>query len=152
MSTPENLHAAVGTWTGTSRLWLPEEPTREAPSTALVAPAAQGKFSTIAYTWSVDGEPQEGVLVVGHEPARGVASAVFIDSWHMGDIFMVLRGQIDTKGAIDTRGSYAVEGGPDWGWRTVVQPGNDTLCVVMYNVSPDGEEVLGFELAYTRAA
>ncbi len=65
---------------------------------------------------------------------------------------MMLEGRVDTNDVVDTRGSYAVEGSPDWGWRIVVEPGNDALRVLMYNVTPDGEEVLGFELAYTRAA
>ena len=38
--------------------------------------------------------------------------------------------------------------GPDWAWRTVVRATNDGWELVMYNVSPDGEETLAFHNIY----
>ncbi len=152
MSAPESLRRSIGTWTGTSRLWLPEEPTRESESTASVALAARDKFSMIAYTWVIDGEPQEGLLLLGSESEHNAVHAVFVDSWHMGDTFMICQGQVEAHGAVVVRGSYAVESGPEWGWRIAIEPGPDALRVVMYNVLPDGNEVPGFECTYRRAA
>ncbi len=152
MSTPDNLRALIGTWTGTNRLFLPDAPTRESPSTASVALAAGGKFCTVAYTWVFDDEPQDGLLILGVEPEGSVVNAVFIDSWHMGDAFMIMRGQIEANNTIVVRGSYAVEASPDWGWRIGVEPRKNALRVVMYNVSPDGDEWLGVEATYTRTA
>ena len=151
MSTPELLHTLTGTWTGTSRLYLPGEPTRESPSNASVTLIAREKFCTIAYTWVFDGEPQEGLLMLGAESERSIVNALFVDSWHMGDKFMILEGKGDTTNAVVLHGSYAVEGGPDWGWKIVVEPGNTTLRILMYNVLPDGEEFLGVEATYTRS-
>ncbi len=148
MSAPESLRTSIGAWTGANRLFLPEEPTRESQSTASVALVARGKFSTIAYTWAFEGESQEGLLLIGQ--ADEVVSAVFVDSWHMGDKLMLCEGRAAANEAIKVRGSYAVEGGPDWGWRIVVEPGDNTLRVTMYNVTPDGDEVLGVEASYTR--
>ena len=50
------------------------------------------------------------------------------------------------RGSVDVSGSYAAPPGPDWGWRTTLGPGPDeTLRMVMYNVTPDGEEYLAVE-------
>jgi hypothetical protein len=68
MSVPEGLEDLVGEWSGTNKLWLtPDEPVRESETTASVTLAAQGKFITIAYTWSFEGEPQDGLIVLGRE-------------------------------------------------------------------------------------
>ena len=150
MSAPESLRTSIGAWTGTNRLFLPEEPIRDSPSNASVSLAARGKFSSIAYTWDFEGEAQEGMLLIGY--AGEVVTAVFVDSWHMGDKLMLCQGQVGANETIDVRGSYAVEGSPDWGWRIVVEPGDNVLRVTMYNVTPDGDEVLGVEASYSRAA
>ena len=64
---------------------------------------------------------------------------------------MVCAGSMDDDGVIDVRGSYAVPPGPDWGWRTVIEPaGKDSLEIVMYNISPGGEETLAFRNRYER--
>lgn len=65
---------------------------------------------------------------------------------------MSCEGAADSRGSLEVRGSYAAQPGPDWGWQTVVGPGADgTLRMVMYNVSPDGNEDLAVEAVYRRA-
>jgi hypothetical protein len=50
------------------------------------------------------------------------------------------------------RGSYAAAPGPDWGWRTVIETAeDDSLRMVMYNLTPDGQEYLAVEAVYRRA-
>ena len=149
MSVPASLQSAVGTWDGTKKLFLPGEPTRESESTLTVALAAQGKFSTIAYTWTFEGEPQDGLMVIGSNEEQVVTA--WIDSWHTGDQMMQCEGQVDANGEIVVRGSYKVEGHPDWGWRMVVAPTSNALRIEMYNVTPDGQEMLGVEATYSRA-
>jgi hypothetical protein len=151
MSTLAHWHTLVGTWTGTSRLLLPDEPPRESPSTASIAVIAQGKFCTLAYTWVFDGQPQDGLVVFGYDPDRRAMDAIFVDSWHMGDKLMRLQGQDAAQDTVDVRGSYAVDASPDWGWRLVIEPGDTAWCMLMYNVAPDGEEFLGVEATYTRS-
>ena len=52
---------------------------------------------------------------------------------------------------IDLRGSYRVPSSPDWGWRTVIEPGeSDTLRLIMYNVTPDGREELAVEATFAK--
>jgi Protein of unknown function (DUF1579) len=143
------LHALAGNWTGTSRLWLnPSEPPYECRSTVWVISAARGKFMRLDYTWDYQGEPQEGALLLGHERERNIVTAVWIDSWHMGAKYMACEGKV-TDGAISVRGSYAAPPGPDWGWRTVIEPrGADSFRLDMYNITPDGQAALAVEALY----
>jgi hypothetical protein len=152
MAALDGLRASIGAWAGTSRLYLPGEPIRESQSTASVALAIKGNFSAIAYTWAFDGEPQEGQLLLGYESETNAVNAIFVDSWHMGDKLMICQGRVETNGAVVVRGSYAVEAGPDWGWRIAIEPAGETLRVAMYNVTPDGDELLGYETLYARVA
>lgn len=153
MSVLDELLSLAGKWNGTYRLIVvPTDPARVSPSTASVSPVAGRRFARLDYEWDYEGKPQDGSLLVGHEKERGVVTAVWVDSWHMSNKFMVCEGAADARGAIEVRGFYAAPPGPDWGWRTVVGPGADgKLRMVMYNVSPDGAEDLAVEAVYTRA-
>ena len=65
---------------------------------------------------------------------------------------MALRGTAETDGSITVHGTYAAPPGPDWGWRIDLLPGNGSaLRMVMYNITPDGQEVVAVEADYTRA-
>lgn len=140
----------TGRWSGRNQVLLPGEPPHESSTTAAITPIVGGKFVQLGYTWAYDEVPQEGLLIVGQEPANDVITAVWIDSWHMGNAFMVCRGQAGVTGALDLRGTYAVESSADWGWRIVIVPSNAALLIRMYNVTPGGEEFLGVEARYTR--
>ena len=146
------LFGLAGRWIGHKRVLLPGEAPSESASTALVTPIINGLFVQLVYTWAFDGAAQEGLLLVGLKQSEQAVTAVWIDSWHMGDTFMICRGQVGATGGVDARGSYTVPSSPDWGWRMVIEPGNDELRILMYNVTPDGTEELGVEVAYTRDA
>ncbi len=152
MSALDSLAHLVGEWTGSSRLWLsPTDTAHASSSTASVTLEAMGKFVTIKYTWAFDNEPQEGLLLLGYEKEHDTVKSVWIDSWHMSDKFMVCQGNTEGGGVISIRGSYPAPPGPDWGWRMVIDPeGGDSFRIVMYNVSPDGEEALAVEAIYAR--
>jgi len=152
MSVPDGFTKSVGDWTGKNRLWLsPKDPVRECKSTAAVALVARGKFVTISYTWTFDGEPQEGLFLLGFESDGRTAAGVWIDSWHMSDKSMICRGTQDATGVVSVEGSYSAPPGPDWGWRTVFdRKDGDSFRVTMYNVPPGGEEELAVEAVYER--
>ncbi len=152
MRTREHWQPVVGTWTGTSRLFLPDEPIRESPATAAVTLLAQGTFCTLAYTWVFDGAPQDGLMLWGYDAAHQTVDAVFVDSWHMGDTMLRLQGVGDARASLVVHGTYAVPASPDWGWRIEVAARDTTLRVAMYNVPPDGDALLGVDASYTRSA
>jgi hypothetical protein len=150
MASIDSVIKLAGTWTGTNRLWMmPGDPVRESASTATVTPVAKGGFARIDYTWSFEGKPHEGSLLVGIDKAKGRAIAVFCDSWHMSETFMVCEGD-EVGGTISVTGSYAAPPGPDWGWRTVIEPADDAFRLAMYNIEPDGEEALAVETVFSR--
>src|SRR5262249_26986238 len=141
-----------GQWTGTNRLWLtPGEPVRESSTEMTVALVAQGKFATFQYTWADDGKPQDGLLLLEHDPQSGEASATWVDSWHMQDNAMFFQGKANEQGVLSLKGSYAAPPGRDWGWQINIVPNPDgTFKIAMLNISPDGRANLAVEATYTR--
>ena len=154
MTVPAALEFLLGSWTGTSRLWRPWlEPSDTASvSTATVGVVARGRFMTIDYTWELEGEAQQGLLLLGLEHKAGVVHAVWVDSWHMGEKPMTCTGTADEAGVVTVLGAYAAPPGPDWGWRTVLTPNAEggSFEIVMTNIAPDGEETPAFHNHYAR--
>lgn len=152
MNTREPLVESVGAWSGTYRLWLsPDDPGRVTETGASVELVARATFGLVRYDWAYDGEPQDGVLLVRLAPDQSAVAMVWVDSWHTGGGFMEFRGEGATDGTLTALGSYAAPGGPDWGWRIVVAADADTgLRITMFNITPDGQEMLAVESAYRR--
>ena len=149
MSNLQWLAALAGKWTARYRLFLPPSPPFDCDSVAAIVPALGGSFVRIDYTWAHEGKTQEGMLLLGHDPKAGTTSAVWIDSWHMGNQFMTCRGASPDGGRVEVRGSYAAPPGPDWGWRTVIERvDRASFRLTMYNVTPDGQEELAVEAHY----
>lgn len=152
MTVITSLHALLGDWQGPSKLWLmPTDPVRESQSVATVAEVAQGQSLVIRYNWEFEGQPQDGMLalVPGGQPE--VVRAIWLDSWHMANSYMLCEGSATDTG-ISVKGSYQAPPGPDWGWRIVLEPqGNAAWRLLMFNLSPDGQEYPAVEAVYTRA-
>ncbi len=147
MSLPEPLKLLTGIWKGTNCLWLsPTDPVRFSDTGAVISTIGRERFLSIAYTWFED-QPQEGLLVLGLK--EEAAHSYWIDSWHNGDRVMPCEGTIAVDGRVSLLGSYPAPPGPDWGWRLVVEPG-EPFKLLMYNITPDGMEVLAVEAVYNR--
>src|SRR5262245_13111722 len=146
----DQLAASVGSWRGTNRLHNPHTNAPEdSPSTLTVAPMLNGRFLRVDYTWACEGDPQTGSLLLGADPESGVTGH-WIDTWHMGHKVMSCQGAVE-GGQITLRGSYACPPGPDWGWRIelAVNP-QRPMCMLMFNVSPEGRSQPAAEATYTR--
>lgn len=150
MSIPEKLSGLEGIWSGRNRLhlgdWNPEEPILESDATAEVRARSGGQFLEVSYTWTYKGEPKEGVIMVGKDPKSGKVNAFWTDSWHMANQLMNCEGSETESGGVNVKGHYKVEGHPEWGWRTEIEPGLSSFRYLMYNVSPEGEEDLAVEM------
>jgi hypothetical protein len=152
MSVNDDLAKYVGTWTGTNNLylsWLPD-PLRQSQSTLNVSLKANGQFVAFEYTWAYEGEPQEGIILLGCDTRSDAVQTVWTDSFHSSHTFMLSDGKVAENGDISVKGYYKVEGHPDWGWRTDIISGDEKLRIVMYNVSPEGEEELAVETDFIR--
>jgi hypothetical protein len=142
----------TGRWQGSYRLIVdPSAPARVSETSAVIAPVTGGGSTRIDYTWEYDGTPQQGSLLLGHDDPRGVFTAMWMDSWHMSDKEMLSEGPASSE-SLDVRGSYEAPPGPDWGWRTVIEVASaDSFRMIMYNVTPDGQEYLAVDAEYHRA-
>jgi hypothetical protein len=151
MSLPQQLASLSGQWTGSNRLLLtPDTPAAESPTTLTAALTARGKFLTLHYTWAYEGEPQEGLLILGEDAASGVVNSSWVDSFHTADSIMQFRGALNADGAT-VKGSYSMGDTPPWGWQIAIQPKpDDAFAIIMHNISPEGEHYLAVEASYKR--
>lgn len=143
---------AAGRWHATYKLRDPATSLScDSESRATVTPMLAGRFVRLDYTWAYEGQSQDGSLLVGHEPATGVVTLAWIDSFHNSDRMMICTGTVDTDGTLNVRGGYAAPPGPDWGWRTRLRATGDHLSMVMFNITPDGQEERAVDAEYLRA-
>lgn len=141
----------VGRWRGSSSLFLdPEGEGDTQPSWVEVVEVARGNFLRVDYYWTVDEVVEEGVLLIGFDPKRPRYEAAWIDSWHMSRAMMFGIGEPGET--FDVRGTYAVSGYPDWGWRVRLEAEDDRLRLLMWNISPEGEEARAVVGGYEREA
>lgn len=148
----DDLTALVGSWAGHTSLWLePGTPAFESPTTAAVSTVAGGTVVTLDYTWTHEGEPQDGRLLVAITD-EGVHMA-WCDSFHTGAGIMDFRGEAEIE-PIEARGTYGPADEP-WGWRIELAPsGADRFALRMYNILPASmgrTEALAVQADYTRA-
>ena len=144
----------MGAWTGSNKLhmaWQPENPLLESDGTASVSERVGGQFLEIAYTWVYEDKTREGMLILGGDAKSEGVKAFFTDSWHLAHQVMMCEGKENPDGSIDVKGSYKVEGHPDWGWRTEIIPNGDSFQYKMFNVSPEGEEDIAVEMEMKRS-
>jgi hypothetical protein len=146
------LSEAHGRWSGEMQLfrpWISAEPASSA-SEMVIGPAAEGRFLSLSYDWSLEGERQSGLMLIKHDVKGSTIKAVWIDSYHMSGDFMVSTGVADDPQMISVLGSYAAPPGPDWGWRTVIAEVNNGVEFSMFNITPDGEESIAVRASYHR--
>ena len=152
MSASDDLAAYLGSWHGTNNLYFsgPDGPLTQSDSTLNVSFKANKQFLAFEYTWAYEGEPQEGLILLGGDTRSNAVQTVWTDSWHSSHTVMLSDGRRNEDGSVSVKGYYKVEGHPDWGWRTDIIPAGEKLRIVMYNVSPEGNEELAVETDYAR--
>lgn len=141
----------VGAWKGTKKLYFkgPPEPDCVSDSNVVVSAVANGTFLTLTYTWTFKENDHEASMLFGKLGADEV-SVAWVDSFHQSGSIMVSEGSL-VDGVFDVKGSYPAPPGPDWGWRTQIKSDGETLNIIMYNIFPDGKEVLAVDAEYKRA-
>ena len=170
MKIVEFLAPFTGSWQGHNRLrFMPTDEYQESVSAATVAVTAKD-FVTIEYTWSHEGQPQNGLLLLGSGPAGGEATAageappsdsdasgagataVWVDSFHAAPQWLTLSGTID-DGVVRLACTYPAPEGPDWGWQIHIEPGaGNGGRITMHNVVPGHDPYQVVEATYRRQA
>ncbi len=151
---------SLETWCGLTGAWRATYSLRgdpsfdgDSPSDAVVTPLLGGRFVRIDYTWSDRGKAQAGEMLIGFEPAPGLVTVVWIDSWHNGARMLISTGSLDEGLAIDVRGVYPTGvDSPDWSWRTRLEASASSWTMTMFNVAPDGDETLAVSARYERVS
>ena len=151
MKIVEFLAPFTGSWQGHNRFrFMPTDEYQESVSAATVAVTAKD-FVTIEYTWSQEGQPQNGLLLLGSGPAG--ATAVWVDSFHAAPQWLTLSGTIDDDGVVRLACTYPAPEGPDWGWQIHVEPGDGNGGrITMHNVVPGHDPYQVVEATYRRQA
>ena len=142
-----------GSWAGTARLWLqPGVLAGEDAVTGTVDGFHGGRWTRHEYETTIDGKRETGTALLGFQLIGRLWQVAWLDTWHTGSSIMFFEGVVEPDaGALSVLGSYPDVEGPPWGWRTSFEPGDDTLLVRHYNVTPAGDEALAVEFDYRRA-
>lgn len=148
--TPENFANLVGMWDGTKKLIMrPEDPIHESEAIACIGLEAKEKFLKINYEWSFKDEKQEGLLIL-HVDKEAKAKSVWIDSFHQSGDFMIAEGGL-TDGKISTKANYTQPEYSDWAWRINLETTDEnSFTLRMFNIFPDGKEVLAVDANFKR--
>ncbi len=152
MATLSGLNELAGVWKGIKHLRLsPNDSVRTSESKAEVAGLAHDQFNEIRYTWSDEGHIQEGRLILGQIPGKNTVEAVWFDTWHSPNRFMICEGRIGNDGILSIRGTYPAPPGPDWGWEISIESiDSNGFRLLMHNVSPKKEKYKAVEVLYER--
>ena len=150
---PHHFFAQLaGGWAGTSKLWLePDKLADEAPLVGNIQLILDGRFALFLYQSVVQGEAQHGMFTFGYNTTLDRYETSWVDSFHNNTAIMSCVGTAIENG-FSVLGSYPdPTGGPDWGWRTVVELlDDDHLLITAYNLSPEGGQAKATEARLTR--
>ncbi|HEY0867567.1 MAG TPA: DUF1579 family protein [Fimbriimonas sp.] len=153
MAIDASLIKAEGSWTGTSRLflpWLPEgEQIKVCDSTLKVQVAPESTYALVTYDWSIDGEPQEGAMVVSAN-SNGHHTAGWSDSWHQNSSVLFLLG---TGKGTRMEAVYSNDDEGSWTWSVELRfTQEEELNLFMTNIHPGGQEDWAVDASYRRAS
>jgi hypothetical protein len=140
-----------GTWSGVKRLWLtPEADEIKTNAEAKIGTIGKGKFLQIEYGWQMDGESQEGLVILPATLGEEEAHSVWLDSWHTRQDMMVCE-VASAAGKVTMMGTYQAPSDEHWGWRLEFSQADDeSLSIQMFNISPECDECLAVEMELAR--
>ncbi len=127
-------------WTGKGELWM--DPLGNEASVCDCTLTIEER--ALRYTWSHDGKPHEGTIRLRDDGAD------FQDTFHASEGMKFDNWSV--PGAlVGLIGSYAMGGGPAWGWRMVVglRPTGE-LVLQMTNVTPWGEDGRAVRMVFSK--
>jgi len=146
------LATTPGLWHGTKQLWFdPSSTPFESEVRAVVNAGAAGRYLTIAYEWSHEGRPQDGVLSVRLRTDEAPVAMTWVDSFHQSKAWLLLDPTATGEDAVAALGHYPAPTGPDWGWSIeVASTGEDALRITMHNIEPGGAPALAVRIELQR--
>jgi hypothetical protein len=143
------LEQLVGEWEGHTKTWYEQgKLADESPWQGSIRLLKGGRYAIHEYRGEIEGKLLEGLVIYGWSKGRKRWETAWIDSFHTATEIMFSTGSGE---AFSVTGTWPVEGGPDWGWRTEMQLNSpDDLVITHYVITPDGQEGKGVETVYQR--
>lgn len=149
MPSLDSLSAAAGLWIGSNTLHNPNTGQPETTdSTVRIEPVLGGRFHRLAYTWSCQGKPQSGEMLIGLD--GDLVTASWVDTWHQGKRILSCTGSAPSTGRVEVRGMFPAPPGPDWGWTIDLDVAPARLAMTMNCHSPDGTSIPAVEASWVR--
>ncbi len=143
------LNSLSGTYKGTTKVWF--EPGSDPDVSACegtLTPVLNGMFILHRYTGSLQGKPLEGLAIFGCSLGDDKLQCAWIDSFHNGTAIMFSE-RNNTSQPWSVLGHYGSE--PKWGWRTEINRSeNGNVQIIMFNITPEGEEAKAVETVYEK--
>lgn len=146
------LGKLCGSWEGTSRTWFEKDLLAdESPVKGTITSILDGRFLLHQYQSSLQGNPLEGLAIIGYSFPYERYQTAWVDSFHMGTGIMFSEGDANPAGH-SVLGSYGGGGMPEpWGWRTTIEvKSDDQILITAYNIEPGGAEERATEINYRR--
>jgi hypothetical protein len=143
------LKSLEGNYKGITKVWFePGEPTDVAECRGTLRSVLGGRFLLHEYQSTMQGNPIEGIAIIGCSLGDGKLQMAWVDSFHNGTAIMFSENN-SMNAPFSVVGHYGKD--PAWGWRTQIDsdaPGRVTIT--MYNIPPGGEEVKAVETIYEK--
>lgn len=146
------LSRLCGSWKGTTKTYFePDLLADESLWEGTIRSLLGGMFVQHDYTGSLQGKPLTGSAIYGFQISSKRFQGLWTDSFHNGTSMMFCEG-VPNDAVFNVLGHYdAPDGSPPWGWRTeIVMPSDNNLVITMYNITPDGVEVVAVVTEYRR--
>lgn len=152
----ELLAFLAGDWQGVCQTSFEEGVvTDESPWSGSISLKPSAKFAVHEYSGSLGGKPFSGVMTLAYNVLRSRWELAWTDSFHTQGAIMFATGGAWEAGSnsLTVNCSYPDgQGGPEWGWRTVVALETpNRLSIRQCNSLPDGTPAGGVFTAYDRA-
>lgn len=146
------LNAIVGHYTGVSKVWFGPELADESPVAGNFTAVLGGRFLLHQYKGSFQGNPLEGLQLIGYDFNTAEYQIAWVDSFHMSTGILFSKSAAAAEDC-NVLGTYSTGGDAPqfWGWRTVLEISDDKVLFTSYNISPEGEEEKATELSYARS-
>jgi len=150
----EALHDRQGAWNATVKFWFaPDTPPEVSQASSTVEPIMGGRYILERFSSTMpDGAAFEGMGLVGFDNLKKAFVAMWIDTMSSGILTAESTSYADDFSRIEFRGQAPDPMAKTYKTQRSVEfwPDDDTRVMQAWERGPDGTEMKGTEITYTR--